>query len=335
MANPRLPVLATAAEVLALMWRHLLPAILFTVVVTMPVEWAVDVAGLRHGGDAPLALVAASLISVVAAAWLSAAYLRVVAVREAGGVVGLATALFEQLDCLPWLCLNLLAVTVALLAAMVVVSGLLAVVVVTTLLPLGLLDHPGSVGLGILLFLLVMGSAGAVWIGSLAVRWSLVTPVVVLEGRRWALERSSDLTRGQRWRCMEVMAVTGAVLVVPLLLVVVAAIVSGGAPEVARSLASGGNLASQTLFGFTGLLFANTGYRLLALLAAGDDRPLPAGEAAVAIPGGGALQEVALKAAHGDHPDTAPETAAQIGGHEADEAAEPPTHRTPDAHPDE
>jgi len=319
MATPRLPVLATAAEALVLMWHHLVPAILLTVVVTVPVEWAVDAAGLRRGGDAPLTFLVATLISVAATAWVSAAYLRMVAVREAGGTVGLVTALFEQLDCLPWLLVNLVAVTVALLAAMAVVGGIVAAVVVTTILPLGLLQHPGAVGLAILLILLAVGGGGAVWIGSLAVRWSLVTPVVVLEGRRWGLERSSDLTRGKRWRCMQVMAVAGTALTVPVLIFLAVAVGAGGGAGMVHSFATGGGPATQALFGLTGLLFINTGYRLLTVLAGDDD----------------ALQVVAIEAHRGDNPDAAPDEATGVGGHEADEAAEPPADGAADGDTDE
>jgi len=319
MATPRLPVLATAAEALTLMWRHLVPAILLTVVVTVPVEWVVDAAGLRRGSDAPLAFILATLISVAATAWISAAYLRIVAVREAGHTARLATALFEQIDCLPWLLVNLAAVTVALLAAMTVVGGVVAAVVVTTVLPLGLLQHPGAVGLAILLILVAVGGGGAVWIGSLVVRWSLVTPVVVLEGRRWGLERSSDLTRGRRWRCMQVMAVAGTVLTVPILLFLALAVETGDGAEVVHSLTTGGGPATQALFGLTGLLFINTGYRLLTILAGDDD----------------ALQVVTLEAHRGDDPDAAPDEATGIGGHEADEATEPPADGAADGDTDE
>jgi len=334
MARPRLPVLTTAAEALALMWHHLVPAILLTVVITVPVEWAVDAAGLRRGGDAPLAFVVATLISVAATAWISAAYLRVVAVREAGGAVGLATALFEQIDCLPWLLVNLVAVTIALLAAMAAVGGVVAAVVVTTVLPLGLLQHPGAVGLAILLILLAVGGGGAVWVGSLAVRWSLVTPVVVLEGRRWGLERSSDLTRGQRWRCMQVMGVVGTVLMVPIFIFLAVAVGGGGGAEVVQRLTTGGGPATQALFGFTGLLFINTGYRLLTVLAAGNDAGGVRAGTTPATDGDG-LQVVAVKADRGDHPGSAPDDAARVGGHEADEAAKPPADATADGDADE
>jgi len=336
MATPRLPVLATAAEALALMWRHLVPAILLTVVVTVPVEWAVDAAGLRRGGDAPLAFILATLISVAATAWISAAYLRIVAVREGDGTVGLATALFEQIDCLPWLLVNLMAVTVALLAAMTVVGGVVAAVVVTTVLPLGLLQHPGAVGLAILLLLVAVGGGGAVWIGSLAVRWSLVTPVVVLEGRRWGLERSSDLTRGRRWRCMQVMAVTGTALTVPILLFLVVALGSHSGADLVHNLTTGGGPATQTLFGLTGLLFVNTGYRLLECLT-GDDAEVTTTPAAApsATDGSDSLQVVAVEADRGDDPGSTPDDAARVGGHEADEAAEPPPYGAADGDTDE
>ena len=321
MSTSRLPVLATAAEILALMWRHLVPAILLTVVITVPVEWAVDAAGLRRGGDAPFAFVIATLISVAATAWISAAYLRLVAVGEAGSTVGLATALFEQIDCLPWLLVNLAAVTIALLAAMSVVGGVVAAVVVTTVLPLGLVQNPGAVGLAILLIIVVVGIGGAVWVGSLAVRWSLVTPVVVLEGRRWGLERSSELTRGRRWRCFQVMAVAGTVLTVPILLFLALAVGGGGGAEMVQSLTTDGGPATQALFGFTGLLFVNTGYRLLTILAAGDN---PDAATTATAGDGDGLQVVTVEAHHGDDPDTAPDEAAGVGGHEADKAAEPP-----------
>ncbi len=333
MARPPLPVFATAADALALMWRHLVPAILLTVVITVPVEWAVEVAGLRRGGDNPLALLLATLISVAATAWLAAAYLRIVAVREAGGTVGLATALFEQLDCLPWLLLNLIAVTVALLAAMAVVGGV-AAATVTTLLPLGLLHDPSAVGLALLLLLLVFGGGGAVWIGSLAVRWSLVTPVVVLEGRRWGLERSSDLTRGRRWRCMQVMAVVGTVLTVPTILLLAVAVGAGDDGEIVRSLTTGGGPATQALFGLTGLLFANTGYRLLTLLAGGDADAAER-ETATATADNPALHVVEVEANRGDDPGAATDEAAGVGGHEADEAAEPPAEGAADGDADE
>lgn len=337
MARPPLPVLTTAADALALMWRHLVPAILLTVVVTVPVEWAVEVAGLRRGGDSPLAFLLATLISVAAAAWLAAAYLRVVKVREAGGTVGLATALFEQLDCLPWLLLNLIAVTVALLAAMTVVGGVVAATV-TTLVPLGLLHNPGAVGLAVLLLFTVAAGGGAVWIGSLAVRWSLVTPVVVLEGRRWGLERSSELTRGRRWRCMEVMAVTGTVLTVPIILILAVAAGAGDGGEMVRSLTTGGGPATQSLFGLTGLLFANTGYRLLTLLAADGAEATERGSAGA---NGGdaapppALQVVAVEPDRGDDASAATDEATGVGGHEADEAAEPPAEGAANGDADE
>ncbi len=322
MAATRLPVLATVADSLALMWRHLVPAILLTAAVTVPVEWAVQAAGLHGGGDAPLALVLATLISVATTAWLSAAYLRLVAVREAGGQMGLATALFEVIDALPWLLLNLLAVTVALLAAMAVVGGAVAAVVVTTILPMGLLQHPGGVGLVVLLVVLVVAGGGAAWVASLAVRWSLVTPVVVLEGRRWGLERSGDLTRGQRWRCLQVMAMAGALLSMPTLLFLGVAVATGGGTSLVQGLASGGGPATQALFGFTGLLFVNTGYRLFTVLAGGDE----AVEAATVgvPPEGSPLQVATLEADRHDDPGGAADDASHVGGHEADEAAEPP-----------
>ncbi len=339
MARLPLPVLATAVDALALMWRHLVPAILLTVVITVPVEWAVDAAGLRRGGGAPLAFLLATLISVAATAWISAAYLRIVAVREVGGTVGLATALFEQLDCLPWLLMNLAAVTLALLAAMTVVGGILAAVVVTTVLPLGLLHNPGAVGLAILLLLVVVGGGGAVWIGSLAVRWSLVTPVVVLEGRRWGLERSSDLTRDRRWRCMQVMAVAGTVLTVPILLFLAVAVGAGGGAEMVHSFATGGGPATQALFGLTGLLFINTGYRLLTLLA-GDDPNAVERETATATAGDDpalqpALHVVAIEPNRSNDAGAATDKATGVGGHEADEAAEPPAEAAADGDPDE
>ncbi|RMF82115.1 MAG: hypothetical protein D6739_08605, partial [Nitrospirae bacterium] len=95
----RLPVLETAGEAAALMWRHLTPAVLLTLVPVLPLEWAVDAAGLRAAPDrAPAAFALATLLSVAGDAWATAAYLRLVAAREQGDRLPWGRALFEALD---------------------------------------------------------------------------------------------------------------------------------------------------------------------------------------------------------------------------------------------
>jgi hypothetical protein len=282
----RLGVLAAVARSLSLMWRFLGTAFGLTVVVILPVEWALDTTGLRSGMAyvAPARFILATLVSLIAGLWATAALLRVVDARETGGGKSWPVALFESLDALPWLCVNAAAVVVGIAAAAAVVVGLIGVVMVVTLMPAGLsasvLDV-GSLGMVFLLVPAVVVVGGAVWIGSLMVRWTLVTPVVVLEARRWGLERSSQLTRGSRWRCFAVILLVGAVLSVGL--AVVGAVVfalAGGMERALQTLISGNNLGVQVALGFTGVLYSATYYVLLDALRGGGVTPvtvLPAG----------------------------------------------------------
>jgi hypothetical protein len=269
-------VLDAVARSLALMWRFLGSAIGLTVVVLLPVEWALDAAGLRSGMVYvdPTRFILATVVSLIAGLWAAAALLRVIDARERGGGKSWPAALFESLDVVPWLCVNAAAVVVAISAAAAVVVGLIGVVMVVTLMPAGLsaaaLDF-GSAGTVLVLALLAVAVGGGVWLGSLMVRWTLVTPVVVLEARRWGLERSSQLTRGSRWRCFAVILLVGAVLSVGLAVVgAVVFSVAGGSGRALRALMSGNDTGVQLALGFTGLLYSATYYVLLDALGGGS-----------------------------------------------------------------
>jgi hypothetical protein len=270
-----LVVLDAVARSLTLMWRFLGTAVGLTVVVILPVEWVLNTVGLRGGmGYAdPARMALATFLSLIAGLWATAALLRVIDARETGTAKSWPVALFECLDTLPWLCVNATAVVVAIAAAAAVMVGLISVVLVATLMPAGLsgaYSDFGSVGMVLVLVLAAVSVGAVVWIGSLMVRWTLVTPVVVLEARHWALERSSQLTRGRRWRCFAVIMVVGAVLSVGL--AVVGAVVfslSGGMERAVQALTSGNNMGVQLALGFTGLLYSATYYVLLDALGGG------------------------------------------------------------------
>lgn len=285
----RVAVLEAVARCLSLMWRHVGTAIALTVVVILPVEWLLGTAGLRGGMPdvAPLRFALATLLSVAAGLWATAAFLRVVDGRERGEDASWPVALFESLDAVPWLGLNMMAVMVAIAVAMVVAIGLISAVAVVTVAPSGLsglFDGLGSGAAALLAVLVVAGIASAVWISSLMVRWILVTPVVVLERRRWGLERSSQLTRGNRWRCFSVMMVAGTVVTILLGMVGgVAFALSGGVARALPAAMAGNNLGVQVATGFTELLFSTTYYVLLVGLR-GDPPPVGA-TPPVAAPG--------------------------------------------------
>jgi len=285
----RVAVLDAAGRSLSLMWRHVGAAIGLTVVVILPVEWLLGTVGLRGGMPdvSPIRFALATLLSVAAGLWATAAFLRLVDGRERGEDAGWPVALFESLDAVPWLCINLLAVVVAIAIAMVVAIGVIGAVAVVTVAPSGLsglLDGLGSGAAALLVALVAVGIASAVWIGSLMVRWILVTPVVVLEKRRWGLERSSQLTRGSRWRCIAVMMVVGTVVTVVLGVVGgVAVTLSGGVARALPAAMAGNNLGVQVALGFTGLLFSTTYYVLLSALR--GDKPPAGATPPVAAPG--------------------------------------------------
>jgi hypothetical protein len=286
----RVAVLAAAGRSLSLMWRHVGIAIGLTVVVILPVEWLLGTVGLRGGMPdvSRIRFFLAAVLSLAAGLWATAAFLRVVDGRERGDDTAWPIMLFESLDALPWLCLNMVAVAVAIVAALVMTIGVVSVVAVVTVAPSGLsglMDSFGSNTTAALLAVFVATAiACAVWIGSLMVRWILVTAVVVLEGRRWGLERSSQLTRGSRWRCFGVVMVVGAVVTTVLGIVGgVALALGGGAGRDVPAAMFGDNLALQVALGFTSLLFSTTYYVLLAALR--EDAPPTAGSPAVAPPG--------------------------------------------------
>jgi len=273
-------VLEAVARCLSLMWRHVGTAIALTVAVILPVEWLLGTAGLRGGMPdvAPLRFALATLLSMAAGLWATAAFLRVVDGRERGEDASWPVALFESLDAVPWLCINMMAVMVAIVVAMVVAIGVIGAVAVVVVAPSGLsglFDGLGSGAAALLAVLVAAGIASVVWIGSLMVRWTLVTPVVVLERRRWGLERSSQVTRGSRWSCFAVMMVAGTVVTILLGLVGgVAFALSGGLTRALPAAMTGNNLGVQLALGFTGLLFSTTYYVLLTALR--GDTPLVA-----------------------------------------------------------
>ena len=276
----RLVVLDAVARSLTLMWRYFGTAVALTVVVLLPVEWALHAAGLRSRMDDvdPLRFIVATLVSLIAGLWATAALLQVIDARERGGSKPWPVALFESLDVLPWLCVNAAAVVVAISAAAAVVIGAIGGVMVMTLMPAGLSSTSFDFGAtGTILALVLVGGAiaGGVWLTSLMVRWTLVTPVVVLEARRWGLERSSQLTRGSRWRCFGVILLIGAVLSVGVAVVgAVGFSLAGGMGVALQALMSGDNLAVQLALGLMGLLYSATYYVLLDALGGGDAAPV-------------------------------------------------------------
>lgn len=259
-----------------MIWQFLSTAILLTVVVHLPVELLLTSAGLRSmtPDSDPLGFACASLVSVTAGLWSVAAFLRVIDGRRSGREVSWLAALFETLDSLPWLLLNMAAIFVAVAAAMLSVMGLVAMAAVTATIPAWLTGVGSGISgfsVAVAIILLAALIAALIWIGSLMVRWTLVTPVVVLEGRRWGLERSSLLTRGSRWRCFGVMAVVSAALAVGLALVVGLLLLLGDGPEqLLRAMATGTNIALQLAFGLLGLLFSAAYYVLWRSLRGED-----------------------------------------------------------------
>lgn len=142
---------------------------------------------------------------------------------------------------------------------------------VLPLLGLGVVSVAIMIGLGLLIFIPVLGFFVILVVGAyLMVRWWVAIPTVVVEsiGPIAALGRSSELTKGNRWSVLGVMVLWGLLaFVVGAVIQVVLALAAGMPldPEAATVDAGSGGVVVQIVGGIVNLVFAGLGASVVAV----------------------------------------------------------------------